>query len=127
MLCILTGYLKMETLLYVWDNYVIGLDAPGFSTEWLAVVCATMLGLMQDKLKEAKAVSVPSEKTIVVVVVVGDDGDVVPVVIVELLLHGTAAATVCVLFVLFHNVLDGDIYDEIGSDRVDSKKSKDIL
>ncbi|KAK7088108.1 uncharacterized protein [Littorina saxatilis] len=51
----LVGYLKMETLLYVWDNYVIGLDAPGFSTEWLAVVCATMLGLMQDKLKEAKA------------------------------------------------------------------------
>ena len=47
----------MDTLLYVWDQYIIGLDVPGFGTEWLAVVCATMLGLLQDKLKEAKSVS----------------------------------------------------------------------
>ena len=51
------GYLKMDTLLYVWDQYVIGLDVPGFGTEWLAAVCATMLGLLQDKLMEAKSVS----------------------------------------------------------------------
>ncbi|KAL8614021.1 hypothetical protein ACOMHN_023256 [Nucella lapillus] len=51
----LVGYLQMETLLYVWDNYVIGMDVPGFGTEWLAVVCATMLALLQDKLKEAKS------------------------------------------------------------------------
>ena len=54
---IIAGYLKMDTLLYVWDQYIIGLDVPGFGTEWLAVVCATMLGLLQDKLKEAKSVS----------------------------------------------------------------------
>ena len=53
----LAGYLKKDTMLYVWDQYVIGLDVPGFGTEWLAVVCATMLGLLQDKLKEAKSVS----------------------------------------------------------------------
>jgi hypothetical protein len=54
---VLLGYLKMDTLLYVWDQYIIGLDVPGFAPEWLAVVAATMLGLMQDKFKEAKSVS----------------------------------------------------------------------
>ncbi|XP_067670758.1 uncharacterized protein [Haliotis asinina] len=49
------GYLKMDALLYVWDQYVIGLDAAGFDTEWLSVVTATLLGLMADKLKEAKS------------------------------------------------------------------------
>ncbi|KAK7499097.1 hypothetical protein BaRGS_00009644 [Batillaria attramentaria] len=49
------GYLQMDTLLYVWDQYIIGLDVPGFGTEWLAVVAATMLGLLQDKFKDAKS------------------------------------------------------------------------
>ena len=37
-LLMLAGYLKMDTLLYVWDQYVIGLKAPGFGTEGLTVL-----------------------------------------------------------------------------------------
>ncbi|GFS25981.1 hypothetical protein ElyMa_001702300 [Elysia marginata] len=50
----LIGFLNFETLLYVWDQYVIGLDVPSFSTEWLAVVMATLIGLLHDKLKSCK-------------------------------------------------------------------------
>ncbi|XP_048751885.1 uncharacterized protein LOC125663636 isoform X2 [Ostrea edulis] len=46
-------YLNPDTLLYVWDNYIIGLDTPGFSTEWLAIVLVTILGLTKDKIKGA--------------------------------------------------------------------------
>ncbi|KAH3885194.1 uncharacterized protein LOC127839191 [Dreissena polymorpha] len=46
------GYLRMETLLYVWDQYMIGLDTPGFNVEWLAIVTAIILGLLKDKFKE---------------------------------------------------------------------------
>ncbi|ESP02547.1 hypothetical protein LOTGIDRAFT_171946 [Lottia gigantea] len=48
---VFVGYLKMDVLLYVWDQYIIGLDIPGFGTEWLAVVTATLLGLLQEYLK----------------------------------------------------------------------------
>ncbi|CAG5120922.1 unnamed protein product [Candidula unifasciata] len=51
----LIGYLNFETLKYVWDQYIIGLDVPGFSTEWLAVVIATLLGLEYEKLKECQS------------------------------------------------------------------------
>ncbi|KAH9524500.1 hypothetical protein Btru_027035 [Bulinus truncatus] len=51
----LIGYLNFETLLYVWDQYILGLNVPGFSTEWLAVVIATVIGLEHDKLKECQS------------------------------------------------------------------------
>ncbi|XP_055863033.1 uncharacterized protein LOC106072877 [Biomphalaria glabrata] len=51
----LIGYLKFDTLLYVWDQYILGLNVPGFSAEWLAVVIATVLGLEHDKLKECQS------------------------------------------------------------------------
>lgn len=57
------GYLKMDTLLYVWDQYIIGLDTPGFNTEWLADVTAITLGLLKDKFKEC-ATSVAMESTL---------------------------------------------------------------
>lgn len=47
------SYLNPNTLLYVWDNYIIGLDTPGFTTEWLAIVLVTILALTKDKIKEA--------------------------------------------------------------------------
>ncbi|XP_005096813.2 uncharacterized protein LOC101844992 [Aplysia californica] len=50
----LVGYLNFETLLYVWDQYIIGLDVPAFSAEWLSVVVATMLGLEHEKLKDCQ-------------------------------------------------------------------------
>ena len=53
----LPAYLNPNTLLYVWDNYIIGLDTPGFTTEWLAIVLVTILALTKDKIKEASSVS----------------------------------------------------------------------
>jgi len=47
----------MDVLLYVWDQYMIGLDAPGFGVEWLAIVTAIILGLLKDKFKECQSVS----------------------------------------------------------------------
>lgn len=52
-----SAYLNPNTLLYVWDNYIIGLDTPGFTTEWLAIVLVTILALTKDKIKEATSVS----------------------------------------------------------------------
>ncbi|VDI26236.1 Hypothetical predicted protein [Mytilus galloprovincialis] len=51
-------YLKMDTLLYIWDQYMIGVDTPGFNNEWLAIVTVTLLGLIKEKLKEATSVSI---------------------------------------------------------------------
>ncbi|XP_053375032.1 uncharacterized protein LOC123533928 isoform X2 [Mercenaria mercenaria] len=48
------GYLRMDTLLYVWDQYMIGLDSPGYNVEWLAIVTAIILGLLKDKFKECQ-------------------------------------------------------------------------
>jgi hypothetical protein len=57
-LCILfTGYLRMDTLLFVWDQYMIGLDSPGFNVELLAIITAIILGLLKDKFKECQTVS----------------------------------------------------------------------
>jgi len=47
----LVGYLNFDTLLYVWDQYIIGLDVAGFSAEWLSAVIAIVLGLQYEKLK----------------------------------------------------------------------------
>ncbi|XP_059163173.1 uncharacterized protein LOC131946430 [Physella acuta] len=51
----LIGYLNFETLLFVWDQYIIGLDVPGFSAEWLSVAIATLLGLEHEKLKDCQS------------------------------------------------------------------------
>ena len=47
----------MDTLLYIWDQYMIGLDTPGFNVELLAIVTAIILGLLKDKFKECNSVS----------------------------------------------------------------------
>ena len=48
----------MDALLYVWDQYMIGLDTPGFNVEWLAIATTVMLGLLKDKMRECNSVSV---------------------------------------------------------------------
>ena len=51
----------METLLYVWDQYMIGLDTPGFNSEWLAIATTVMLGLLKEKMKDCNSVSTKNE------------------------------------------------------------------
>ena len=53
----MAGYLQMDTLLYVWDQYLIGLYSPGFGTGWLVSVCTALFGLLKGKVKDVKSVS----------------------------------------------------------------------
>ncbi|KAJ8318236.1 LOW QUALITY PROTEIN: hypothetical protein KUTeg_003327 [Tegillarca granosa] len=49
-------FLRTDTLLYVWDQYMIGIDTPGFSTEWMSIVCVTTIGLLKEKIRESGSV-----------------------------------------------------------------------
>ncbi|XP_074640694.1 uncharacterized protein LOC141898601 isoform X2 [Tubulanus polymorphus] len=49
------GYLNIDTILYVWDQYMIGLDSPGYHDELLPALTAVFLMLLSDKLKEASS------------------------------------------------------------------------
>ncbi|XP_060063760.1 uncharacterized protein LOC132544209 [Ylistrum balloti] len=56
-------YLNFDTLLYVWDQYMIGSNTPGFHTEWLTNVTLVFLGLLREKLKDASSAG-EMEKTL---------------------------------------------------------------
>jgi hypothetical protein len=45
-----------EVLLYIWDQYIIGLDSAGFTDDYLPVVTAVFLKLVVDRLKKQKLV-----------------------------------------------------------------------
>ena len=47
----------MEVVQYIWDQYVIGLDAPGYHHELLPAVSAVFLLLLSDKLVQCNTVS----------------------------------------------------------------------
>lgn len=55
-----SGYVNMEVLLYIWDQYIIGLDAPGFHDEYLPAIAAIYLMLVKEKLRGSESVSVNS-------------------------------------------------------------------
>ncbi|CAH1801165.1 unnamed protein product [Owenia fusiformis] len=46
-----TGYTSMEVVGFIWDQYMIGLDVPGFNNEYLPAIMATFLMLLRDSLK----------------------------------------------------------------------------
>src|SRR6218665_2936720 len=50
------GHVNKEGLLYIWDQYVIGLDSPGFIDDYLPAVSAVLLMLLSDRLKGADTV-----------------------------------------------------------------------
>lgn len=47
----------MSVVLFLWDQYMIGLDSPGFHDEYLPACTAVFLMLLKDKLKESRSVS----------------------------------------------------------------------
>ncbi len=47
----------MKVALFIWDQYVISLDAPGFHDVYLPVIMAVFLMLLKEKLKECQSVS----------------------------------------------------------------------
>lgn len=52
-----SGYVDKEVLLYIWDQYIIGLDSPGFTDDYLPAITAVFLKLVADRLKSQKMVS----------------------------------------------------------------------
>lgn len=49
--------MKMDTLLYIWDQYMIGLDTPNFGNELIPVVAVMTIGLLKEKLRKCTDVS----------------------------------------------------------------------
>ena len=45
----------MPVALYIWDQYMIGLDVPGYLDIFLPVVMAIHLLLLADKIKDCEA------------------------------------------------------------------------
>ena len=58
---LLLGYVNMEVLLFIWDQYMIGLDAPGFHDEFLPIVMAIYLMLVKEKLRGSDTVRLTSQ------------------------------------------------------------------
>ncbi len=57
MVTMFSAYLPLDTALYVWDQYLLGLDTPGFNEEFIPSVTAVYLMLLADKLHSCDSVS----------------------------------------------------------------------
>jgi hypothetical protein len=51
------GYLTLDPLLFVWDQYVISLDVPGYHDELIPIICAIILMLLRDQIMGSKSVT----------------------------------------------------------------------
>lgn len=54
----------MDVVLYIWDQFMIGLDAPSFHGEFLPVISAIFLMLLGAKIRETTTVSLSMRNTI---------------------------------------------------------------
>ena len=57
MKCLFSGYLNMGPLMFVWDQYVISSDVPGFHDELIPTMAAIILMVLRDQLVSAHSVS----------------------------------------------------------------------
>lgn len=51
-----SGYLNLNTLMYVWDQYVISSDIPGFHDELIPIMAALVLMSLRDELVQTRSV-----------------------------------------------------------------------
>jgi hypothetical protein len=51
-----SGYLSMNPLMFVWDQYVISSDVPGFHEELIPTVAAIILMALRDQLLQTRSV-----------------------------------------------------------------------
>ena len=51
------GFLNQELLLFIWDQYLIGLDVAGYHSHLLSAFTATLLILLRDKIFQCNSVS----------------------------------------------------------------------
>lgn len=56
-----SGYLTLDPLLFVWDQYVISLDVPGYHDELIPIICAIILMLLRDQIMASKSLSEVSD------------------------------------------------------------------
>lgn len=50
------GYLNLDTLMFVWDQYAIGSDVNDYDFDIVPVICATILMILREPLIAAKSV-----------------------------------------------------------------------
>lgn len=55
-----SGYLNLDALMFVWDQYTIGSDVPGYSNELLPVISSIILMILRDQLMTTSSVSLIS-------------------------------------------------------------------
>ena len=53
----LSAYVRLPVVCFLWDQYMIGMDSPGFHDDYLPAMMAIYLMLLQDKLRECLTVS----------------------------------------------------------------------
>ncbi len=50
------GYLSLEPLMFVWDQYAIGSDVNDYDFDLVPIICATVLMILREPLIAAKSV-----------------------------------------------------------------------
>lgn len=56
-MCKCPGYVSMPVVLFIWDQYIIGLDVQGFGEDYLAAVVAIFFILLKEKIRGCNSVS----------------------------------------------------------------------
>ena len=51
------GYLSLNPLMYIWDQYVISADVPGYHEELLPIYASIILMVIRDQLLVTRSVS----------------------------------------------------------------------
>lgn len=54
---IFCGYLNIESLMFVWDQYVLGTDADEYDIDIIPIICAIIFMILREQLIEAQSVS----------------------------------------------------------------------
>ena len=52
-----TAYVPLETVLFIWDQYMLGMNSPGFHEFYVPIVAAVFLMLLKEKLENCENVS----------------------------------------------------------------------
>ena len=50
------GYLELNPLMYVWDQYMITIDVPGFHDELIPVFVSIIIMILRDQIMSVKNV-----------------------------------------------------------------------
>ena len=51
------GYLELNPLMYVWDQYMITIDVPGFHDELIPVFVSIIIMILRDQIMSVKNVT----------------------------------------------------------------------